>query len=176
MLEDGRIAGHQGGCGEAEHLPEGEVPRHHGEDRAERLEANVTPGGVRLARLLGEKGLGVVRVVLTARGALIDFGLGLNDRLAHLEGHRARVLSPARSKDARGFAHPLRPRREGCRPPLEKRRVRGREESVEVFSRGFLEGLQDVAGRGIDGLDAHRVFLMRTVLKKALTSGSEYTP
>src|SRR3989441_12803703 len=69
------------------------------------LEANVTPGGVRLARLLGEKGLGVVRVVLTAPGALVDFRLGLNDRLAHLEGHRARVLSPAHDDPRRSEEH-----------------------------------------------------------------------
>src|SRR5207249_5863286 len=129
VLEDASIPGHQGGRGEAEHLPEGEVPGHHGEHGPEWIEADVTPRGLRLARLLGEKGLGVVRVVLAGPGALVDLRLALNDRLAHLEGHGAGVFGPARSKDLRGFSHPLRPPREGDLPPLEERRVCPHENS-----------------------------------------------
>src|SRR2546429_6660939 len=38
---DSRVPRHQGRRGEAEHLPEREIPRHDGEHRAQRFEPNV---------------------------------------------------------------------------------------------------------------------------------------
>src|SRR5207249_612465 len=57
VLEDGDVAGHQRGCGEAEDLPEGKVPGHDGQDRAEGFVADVGAAGVGGNDLGAEEGL-----------------------------------------------------------------------------------------------------------------------
>ena len=76
VLEQADVAGHQRGSEEAEDLPEGEVPRHDGEDDAERVPADVAvvvAGGDGLGR---EDAGGVVGVVAAGGGALEDFEAG----------------------------------------------------------------------------------------------------
>jgi hypothetical protein len=98
VLEETGVARHEGRRGEAEHLPEGKVPRHHGKHGPERIEAQIAARGVRVAWLLGQEGVRVVRVVLADPGALVDLRLRLDDWLPHLEGHRAGVFGPARAQ------------------------------------------------------------------------------
>jgi len=105
-------------------------------------------------------------------GNLAARELTLDDWFPHLESHRAGVFGPARSKDLRGFSHPLRPPREGDLPPLEERRVCPHEDSVELLAGGLFETFEDLARCGIDGLNAHRLLRTGTVLKNALTAGS----
>jgi len=78
----------------------------------------------------------------------------------------------ARSEDLRGFAHPLRPSGEGHLAPLEELSVRVPENSIEFLTGGLLETFKDFAGCWIDGLNAHRLLLVGTLLKNALTAGS----
>ena len=87
VLEQADVAGHQRRRGEAEHLPEREVPRHHRQHRADRLVGHPALRGAGLDRLVGQEPLGVLGVVAAAEGALgrlLDGGL---ERLAHLGDH-----------------------------------------------------------------------------------------
>ena len=83
------------GRDEAEHLPEGEVPRHDRQHGAERLVADPAAGAAGHDVLVGQRlrrGLGVV---LAHPGALLDLGDRLGDRLAHLGGGEGAELGGA---------------------------------------------------------------------------------
>src|ERR1700760_444407 len=69
VFEQSDVACHQGRCEEAEDLPEGEVPRHDGQDDADRIPANVAfvvAGG---DGLRGEDAGGVLGEVAAGVGA-----------------------------------------------------------------------------------------------------------
>ncbi len=100
VLEQGAVAGRQGGGGEAEELPEGVVPRHDGEDDTERVVDDGALGGVGGDGSVGELLGGVLGVVLAGRRALLDLGACFGDRLAHLGGDERRVVVLAVAQDA----------------------------------------------------------------------------
>ena len=54
MLQQRAVAGHQRRRGEAEHLPEREIPRHHREHDADRVEGDERFGPADVGRLVGE--------------------------------------------------------------------------------------------------------------------------
>ena len=90
VLEQADVAGHERRGGEPHGLPQREVPRHHGQHRAERLPAGVGAGradGAGVGRLVGQEGLGVLGEVAARLGALERLGLGRGQGLAHLGGH-----------------------------------------------------------------------------------------
>ena len=58
MLEQPDVARHERRRGEADHLPERKIPRHHREHDAERLEGDVAALAFDVDRLVGEKALG----------------------------------------------------------------------------------------------------------------------
>src|SRR5437667_278427 len=153
------IAVHESGRGEAEHLPEREVPGHHGEHDSQRIEADVALGRIGLTGLLGQKAGGLLRVVVAHPGAFLHLRLALDDRLAHLAGHRTGVVSLAPPKRTRRFAHLLRPRPHRDGSPLEERRMSGREDAIELVARGRGERLQNFPGCRIDRLNAHGLVL-----------------
>ena len=157
VLEDAGVAGHQRRRGEAEHLPEGEVPRHDREHDAERIEADVARRASVSRGCVGEEALRVLGVVVAGPGALLDLGLGLDDRLAHLEGHGDGVGGQVFSQEARDLAHAVGPGRKRHRPPLDEGGVRARHDALEVLGRGRRERLEGLAGSGIHRLDAHRI-------------------
>ena len=95
VLEDHPVAGGERGHGGADGLPEGEVPRHDGQDHAERLVRHERALGRRLARLILQKRLGVLGDVAAQRGALLGLGLGLSHGLSHLGRHQLRVAAGA---------------------------------------------------------------------------------
>ncbi len=123
VLEQARVAGHQRRGGEAEHLPEGEVPGHHRQHETERLEGHVAPRGVRSARArAARKRSRVLGVVVAAAGALVGLGAALGQRLAHLERHQARQLVPPLAQQRAGAPQrPRRARRTSSAPRLERR-------------------------------------------------------
>src|SRR5205807_9927829 len=100
--------------------------------------------------------------------ALVDLGLTLRDRLAHLERHRAGELGPAAPERLRRLAHPFGPRLEGYRSPFEERRVARRNDTVELTARGRGERLEDFAGRGIDRLQAYGTLLLSMLSPQSL--------
>ena len=95
VFEKTHVAGHQRGGGEAEDLPEWEVPRHHGQHRADRLVPHPALPRVRRDLLVGEEGGAVLGVEAAGEGTLGRLGHGGADRLAHLERHEAPELVPA---------------------------------------------------------------------------------
>ncbi len=112
VLQHAGVAGHERGRGKPVHLPKREVPRHHREDDAERLERDVRPGGLGLDHIRCEIRLGVLGVVVANPGTLLRFGDTLLEWLAHLQGHELRQLVLALSEDGAGFPEGLRARGE----------------------------------------------------------------
>ncbi|MNI19343.1 hypothetical protein D3C73_727790 [compost metagenome] len=86
MLEHEGIAGEQGGDRAAQHLPDGEVPRHHGENRAERAIFNACLAAFNLGRFCAEHGGTLFGVPLAELRAFFNFATGLSHRLAHFQG------------------------------------------------------------------------------------------
>ena len=84
MLEQHHVARAERREPGAKRLPEREVPRHHGQDHAQRLEANVALGRCAFDGLVGQQPLRILSDPAGRPRALFDLGLGLDDRLAHL--------------------------------------------------------------------------------------------
>jgi hypothetical protein len=114
MLQHRGIAGHQRRGGEAEDLPEREIPRHDREHRSQRPEHHLGVSAVELDRLGRQERLGVRGIEIAISGALLDLRAAFGERLAHFAGHQRRelVLAPAQDR--------ARPRH--CRRPLRKAR------------------------------------------------------
>ena len=70
VLQQSDVAGHERRSGEAEDLPEGKVPGHHGENRADGTVADETFLGAGFDDFVGQKFLSVIGVVAAASGAL----------------------------------------------------------------------------------------------------------
>ena len=158
VLEQPDVAREQCRGREAHGLPQREVPRHDRQHRTERLPADVRPRGLDRAGvdlLVGQDRRAVLGVVAAGRGALEDLGLRRLDRLAHLEGHeRGRLVRLGLQQVGRGPqpSGPLLVRRpavgaEGHRRPLEA--------GVELLLGQRVEGLHDLAGRGVGRGDRH---------------------
>ena len=121
------------------------------------IEADVAARRVRLARLRREEGLGVLRVEVARHRALLDLGLGLHDRLAHLERHGAGIASRRARAATRAAARIFCARvANGTVRHVEERLVGGGQQAIELLCGGLVEAFQDLAGRWIDGLHAHR--------------------
>ena len=80
VLQHGAVAGHQRRRGEAEHLPERKVPRHHREHDAERVEGHEGLRAVDVDRLAREVRRGVVGEVVAGARALVDLGAAVGRR------------------------------------------------------------------------------------------------
>jgi hypothetical protein len=87
MLQNASVSCHEGRCGEAEHLPEGKVPGHDGEDDPEGTVRHITLGAVGLDLDVGEDRFGVLGVVAAGPGAFVDLCTTLANRFAHLVCH-----------------------------------------------------------------------------------------
>ena len=83
VLQNDDVARGERRRGSAKCLPERKVPRHDREQYAERPEADVAFRGVRRHDLVGEIPGAVLRVVIASERTLFNFGLSLDDRLAH---------------------------------------------------------------------------------------------
>jgi hypothetical protein len=89
MLDDDGIADQCRRDEEAQHLPEGQVPGHHAEDRPDRF-VNDMGGRPRdgLGREISLTGFGEVA---RARGSFLDLADGFRQGLAHLGGDEAAI-------------------------------------------------------------------------------------
>ena len=87
MLQKRSVASHQRRRGKAEDLPEGEVPRHHREHDADRVEGDERFFAAEIHGLVGEICRRVVGEPVAVKGAFFDFGEAVGDGLAHLLGH-----------------------------------------------------------------------------------------
>jgi len=121
VFEDAAVSCHQGRRREAKDLPEREVPRHHREDDAERLERDERLRVLDRDVLASEVASGVRREVLAGARALVDFGDAVADRLAHLGGHQRGELVAPRAQHVRGLRHAARPLGKVGAPPASLR-------------------------------------------------------
>ncbi len=103
MLEQSHVARGQRGSGEPEDLPEGEVPRHHGEDRPDRLVDDQAAIGAGLDHFVGQEALGVLGIIAAAPGALHRLVHRRLQGLAHLQHHQ---LAEPLFLDSRGSRPP----------------------------------------------------------------------
>ena len=134
VLQERRVAGHEGRRREAEDLPQGEVPGHDRQDDPQGLEADVAAGGVGGHGLAGQEALRPPGVVVADPGALVGLGPALGQGLAHLQGHQAGQALPGAPGEAPrpaggGWRGPQRrsaasPRRRSA-PPRGSRRPPG---------------------------------------------------
>ena len=88
VLQHGAVASHQRWRGEAQDLPEGEIPWHDRQHDPDWLECDVTVTGVGFDVFVGEKFRRVLGVEVAVPGALLDLSLSLDDGLAHLVGRQ----------------------------------------------------------------------------------------
>ena len=123
VLQNPRVPRHERRGGEAKDLPEGKVPRHDGEHRPQGIKSYVAAGCVGLPRLIRQKSLCVLRVVVTSPRTLLHFRFPLHDRFSHLEGHGPRIFLLPFPQDSGGFPHPFRALSEGTFTPFAKRRL-----------------------------------------------------
>jgi hypothetical protein len=175
MLEHDPVAGHQAGSAGSEDLPEREVPRHDGEDDAERLVRHVAGERLGRDRRIGQVLACVLGVVLAGERALGDLRLRLGDRLAHLRGDEGCVaLDPA----AKELSDP--PHRHGAlldahRPP----RALGSRDSgdgvVHLVVGPLLELSEDLLRGRVDGGD-HVRWILRPVLGRDVRAHALHRP
>jgi hypothetical protein len=118
MLEHRRIAGHERGRSEAEHLPEREIPRHDGKDNANRIIRHEGFGAAEIHRFAGEVALGILGEVVAIESAFLDLGQALLPGLAHLGRHGLGELRLPAPQHRRGLPHEPGPMGEGRAPPL----------------------------------------------------------
>ncbi len=149
VFEHRRIARHQGGGGEAEHLPEGEIPRHHRQDHPQGIEGHKRLGAAQVHRPPGQIGLGVVGEMIAAHGALFDLGQALGEGLAHLGGHQGGELVLAAAQHRGGGLHQPGALGEGGAPPGLERVVGGVGEGQSLAGGMALEHPTGHAGRRI---------------------------
>src|SRR5207249_9016588 len=136
--------------------PEGESPRHDREDRAERIDADVAPRRIRLARLLLQEARGVLGVVLRRPGTLLALRRALGDRLPHLERHRPRIVALLRPQKPRGLAQEGAALGERAAAPVEERDLCPGEDPLQLARRRLLEAFEHFARGRADGPEAHR--------------------
>ena len=92
LLEQTNVAGHQRRRGETKDLPERKIPWHDRQHDTQRLEMHVAFRSVSFDNLICEMSLGVLSVIATNPGALLDFLHGGLDGLSHLSRHQPREI------------------------------------------------------------------------------------
>src|ERR1043166_2404392 len=85
MLQQTDIASHQRRRSKSKHLPEREIPRHNGEYRAQRFIMDITPGRVRLCRLILKEPLRILGIKSTAACTFLDLFDRRLKQLSHFE-------------------------------------------------------------------------------------------
>jgi hypothetical protein len=161
VLEQCRVPRHQRGRGEADHLPEREVPRHHGQHRAERPIADHRGlgsgvGGVgRGDPLVGEQCRPPVGEPAHGLDALGHLGGGLCERLAHLQGHGPRGVVLLGLQQVGGGVQQCRALRELRGPVLGEGGRGAREAGLDAVRVQRFEGFEGLPRGGVDAGDGH---------------------
>ena len=103
MLQEHAVARHQRWGRSADHLPEGEVPRHDRENDTERIIGDERFFAAEVDGLVQKIFLRVVGEPVAVEGAFPDLGKTVGQRLSHLFGHQSREFAFARAKDLGGL-------------------------------------------------------------------------
>jgi hypothetical protein len=155
MLQHRRVARHEAGGGEAEHLPERKIPRHHGEHDAQRPEGDDALARIGLHGFVREKARGVFGEVVAGERAFLRFARPVLDRLAHLARHQHGKVLRFVAQDRRGLAHRLRAFAERHVAPVDPRGMHGIDDAVDLLRRHFVVRCDRFAGCRVDGLERH---------------------
>jgi uncharacterized protein YdbL (DUF1318 family) len=155
VLEQRHVARGQGRGGEAEDLHVGEVPRHHRQHGAERLEAHIVLDAAGLEGPVGEHLLGVLGVVLREGGRLLDLGRRLRQRLAHLQRGLARELGRPLAERPREAAQQVGALAQRALAPARKGAIGAIERALDPRGVQLGIGRQLGAGGGVDGGEGH---------------------
>ena len=175
VLEQADVAHHERGRGKAHHLPEREVPRHDGQDRADGLVVHVRARGTGGDRFVGQQGFGVLGEPAQAQGALRGLGACGGERLAHLGGHDARDVRPLTLEEIRRVAEMAGPLGEAGGAVLEEG-VEGLLQQLLHLGRGVRrKRLLGLTGGGVDGGVGHEPILtaVRPLVRRRGTEGPE---
>jgi len=84
MLQYRGVARHESRSEKAEYLPERKIPRHDGEQYAERPECDIAFARATGHALVRQMFLAVIGIIRAARRRFLDFRFSLDDELAHL--------------------------------------------------------------------------------------------
>ena len=155
MFQDTDVSRHQSRSGKSKYLPERKIPRHNREDRAERLIADVAPGGIRLGYFIFQKSLAVLGVKSTGARAFFDFFKGSTKQLSHFQRDDPGEFVLLGMQQRRHSHHELRPLRKPL-PAVTQKRAVGAAQSLLDFR--IVEGrkiLQFLAYRRVDRRDWH---------------------
>jgi hypothetical protein len=155
VFEQHRVPGHEGGRPEAEKLPERIIPRHYGQNGAERLVRHVAGGGLRVDGLVGQEVGPVVRVVPAHPGALLGLGGGLHEGLAHFLRHERPVPLSVLFEPVGRPAQPLGTGRHGAGSVGRKAGGGPRQALLYLVGRVERVLVQNGAGGGVGGRQGH---------------------
>ncbi len=171
MLENARIPSHEGRCREPKYLPEREIPRHDRQNDSDRLERNPALATLHLHRLVGEKALGVFRVVPTGCRALLGLSDARSNRLSHFQRHQPSELAAFGVQNRRGFLHPLCTLGEWHAAMFPVCSDRPIKTLAHPSGGERLEGANRFAGCWIDRRDCHSYFARRRSRLAILSTG-----
>jgi hypothetical protein len=137
-----------------EHLPEREIPRHHGKDHANRIVRHEGFGPAEFHRLTGEVALGILGEVVAVESAFLDLGQTLLPGLAHLGCHDLGELRLPAPQHHCGLSHEPGPMGEGRAPPLFEGVARSLRDRKGLISRVPLVSPPALPCSWIGGLEA----------------------
>ncbi|MNO41534.1 hypothetical protein D3C76_317090 [compost metagenome] len=166
MLEHIGVAGEQSRNGAAQYLPDREVPRHHGENRAQRTVLDTRLVVWNRSGFRGEHGWAIAGVPFTELRAFFDFPACLGYRLAHFQGdHPCHLFGVVAQRRGQGQQQPgalldrlAAPRREPGRGPGQ-RGIQLLVGLVRVMADLFAGGGVDGQGMGMGGEGGHEAIL-----------------
>jgi hypothetical protein len=165
VLEQARVSDQERGRREAEHLPIGEVPRHHGQHGPDRVEADMRferpLGRGRLPGLGSEPARRVLGMVPAEQGALAHLIARGAEELPHFERRGPGQLLGIPLEDLGSANHASAPFLEP--EPLQRLacRLGTREPQLDLRGRGGLEAADQLSGGRVPALDGHAAKVAR---------------
>ena len=153
VLEQSGISGHQGRRREAEHLPEGEIPRHDRQHDPDRIEAQVAQHGLGLHPFGRQEVFCVIGIIAAQPGTFGDLAARFGNGFSHFQRDEAGEFFLPFVQKFGGTSQGCGAFGNGGFPPFQKGQVAlidsrhhfgvGRlSVAVEEFVRGGIDGAQ----------------------------------
>ena len=155
VLEQSRIAGHEARGRKSEHLPEREIPRHHGENDADRIERDKALARLGQHRFAGQELGGVVGIEGTAERAFLHLGDAVANRLSHLLRHQPAEVLGVLAQGLGRLAHQPSTLIEAGAPPGEVGVMDLADDVLHLTGLPFLVGRERLAIGWVDRMERH---------------------
>ena len=155
VFKEDRVAADENGRDGAEDLPEREIPRHDGEDDAERGKFNPRVGGGTGGVFRPEETWSLGGVVIAGEGAFLDFGEGVGAGFAHLGGDEAGEGGALAAEGRGDGAEVAGAGGERGVAPGEEGGVGGGESGGDLRGGVGAVALDEAAGGGVEGDERH---------------------